>query len=315
VRPTGPKTDLLMMQAGNQDRFYVSVCARTKSATNGPTQGILTRVFPYDQEVLGFQQFPLPLPLFPQVVVVSSAKVVVLASVVVVVGSVVVVGGTVVVVGGIVVVVVVEGIVGLGSVLVDVDVVDIPKLLVVEGWVVVTCREVVVVEPTVVDGLAAGASVDVVGPGGRSTPIPPALGTVVVTGPTPVVLVELAGKRPMNSSRFRVGGTPSVVVGLSCLGTSNESTCGGSADALFKSKSTPAKIPKTRAPAVTRMSPPDMRRPAKTLVRGENLVLAGCACSASRRAICLASSSGLGLRGSFGWGNGADPFPSAARPG
>lgn len=248
----------------------------------------------------------MPLPLFPQVVVVSSAKVVVLASVVVVV----VVGGIVVVV-----VVVVEGIVGLGSVLVDVDVVVIPKLVVVKGWVVVTCREVVVLESTVIDGLSAGASVDVVGPGGRSTPIPPALGIVVVTGPTPVVLVELSGKRPMKSSRFRVGGTPSVVVGLSCLGTSKESTCGGSADPLFIRKSTPAKIPTTRAPAVTRMIPPEMRRPAKTLLRSENLVLVCCACSASRRAICLASSSGLGLRGSFGWGNGADPFPSAARPG
>jgi len=134
----------------------------------------------------------------------------VLASIVVVVGMVSVVGT---VVDGIVTVVVVAGIVGMGTVLVDVDVVviDAPELLVVGGWVVVTAsgaevvltsRGGVVLVPTVVDAPPAEAVVDGFETPGMGTPMPPAPGMVVVTRPGPVVSVGFPENRPMRSSRF-----------------------------------------------------------------------------------------------------------------
>lgn len=172
-----------------------------------------------------------------------------------------------------------------------------------------------VLEPTVVDEGAVGAVVGVVGADGMGTPTPSAPGMVVVTRTSPVVVVGFSEKNPMKSSRLRVGGTPWVVVELSSLDTSNESTCAGSAEALPTSRSTPAKIPNTRTAAVLRTIAPDRSRPTRTLLRSENRFGVSSPVSANRAAICLASSSGLGLRGPVGWGNGQIPFVLLPRPG
>ncbi|HEX6300171.1 MAG TPA: hypothetical protein VF148_06885 [Acidimicrobiia bacterium] len=268
---------------------------------------------------------PWPPPFLRHVVVVSSTRVVVVTSVLVVVGMVVVVGAVVVgivtvVVGavvGIVTVVVEPGIVGLGTVLVEVDVVVIepPELLVVEGWVVVARGGKVVFEPTAVDEGIRGAVVGVVGAAGMGTPIPTAPGIVVVTRASPVVSVGFSTKTPVRSSRSRVVGTAWVVVGLSSRDVSKESTCGGSSAALSTSRSTPAKIPRTRTAAVLRTITPDTSRATRTLSRNEERFVLGWPPSASRAAIRLASSSGLGLRGPVGWGNGQIPFVQLPRPG
>jgi hypothetical protein len=261
------------------------------------------------------------------VVVVSSKRVVVLASIVVVVGMVSVVGTEV---DGIVTVVVVAGIVGMVTVLVDVDVVviDAPELLVVGSWDVVTAAGVevvvtsaggVVLVPTVVDAPPAEAVVDGFETPGMGTPMPTAPGMVVVTRPSPVVSAGFSANRPMSSPRFGVVGTPLVGSGSSSPVTSNERTCGGSAvgpaEASSRSRSTPAKIPRTRTAAVLSTIVPDTSRPTRTLSLRENRLELASPVSANRAAICLASSSGLGLRGPVGGGNRQIPFVLLPRPG
>lgn len=238
---------------------------------------------------------------------------VVVASGVVVVGMVVVVEALVV---GIGTVVVVPGIVGWGTVLVDVEVVggELFELLVVEGWVVVTGGGMVVFEPTVVDEGIRGAVVDVLGVAGMGTPIPGAPGIVVVTRASRVVSF-FPTKGTMKSSGFRGGGTALVVVGLSSPDSSEESTCGGSTAALSTSRSTPAKIPRTRTAAVLRTITPDTSRATRTLSRNEERFVLGWPLSASRAAMRLASSSGLGVRGPLGRGNGQILFVLLPRPG
>ena len=66
----------------------------------------------------------------------------------------------------------------------------------------------------------------------------------------------------------------------------------------------PAYMPRTRTAAVLRMSNPETSRPTRTLERNEERFALDWPCSASRAAIRLASSSGLGLCGPTSGGNG-----------
>lgn len=113
-------------------------------------------------------------------------------------------------------------------------------------------------------------------------------------------------------------GTPLVVAGSSFPVTSNESTCGGSAvapaEASSRSRSTPAKMPSTRTAAVLRTIVPDKSRATRTLLVRENRLEFASPVSANRAAICLASSSGLGLRGPVDGGNRQIPFVLLPRP-
>ena len=162
-----------------------------------------------------------------------------------------------------------------------------------------------------VDRFAAGLEVEVVDPGGMRTPIPPTPG--VVTRPKPVAS-DLAN-RPMKSSMLTVVGTPGLVPGSSSFEISAERTCGGSSEGGSTRRSTPAKIPRTRMAAVLRTIRPNMSRPTRTLSRAENRFAGGLPFSASRAAIRRAKSSGLGLCGPIGGGNGRIPFLYPPCPG
>lgn len=134
MHPASPRSDLShVVRFENQDRFYVSACVRTKS-TGEPADREQINTLSPKRTRADQPQFPLPFPLFPQVVVVSSNRVVVVSLIRVVVVATMVVAVTVVAVVGGVVVVVVAGIVGIGLVVdVGVDVVGPDEVLEVDG--------------------------------------------------------------------------------------------------------------------------------------------------------------------------------------
>lgn len=172
---------------------------------------------------------PLPLPFFSQVVVVSSMSVVVLLSIVVAVGTVVVVK--------MVTVVEVVRIVGSGRVLVAVDdvLIEPPDVLVVDGFVLVTCGGFEVL----VDDRPAAGDVDVVEPCGIGTPMPAPSRAVIVAIPASVV--PGTPKTPMKSSRRTAPVDATVVIPRSsAIDTSAERTSGGSGDGGPTSSSAPA---------------------------------------------------------------------------
>lgn len=234
------------------------------------------------------------------IVVVGSGKVVVVVDVVVVGGSVVVVVATVLVVVG-----------------TEVEVVGV--VLVVGGRVVVGLEgRVVVVGRVVVGDVGAGVGL---GPGGLVVGVgaaagvvvvvvaggragnPPVLGAVVVTGPnTMVVDVPAPAGIRAPPPGLVVSGAPFP----SPWSVSAASTGGAPEEDRSRSQLAPAKITSTPSPAVSRTIAPEMSRPTRTLSRNDDGVFSG-ARAASRSAICLARSLGVGLfrplvrgnRGSF----------------
>lgn len=258
--------------------------------------------------------------------VVVACVVVVGATVVVVVwGNVVVVGSVVVVVGSVVVVVVGANVVvvAVGS---DVVVVG-GKVVVGEGCVVFGAVELVV-EGTLVlvtgPSVVTGASVVVVTTGGRVVVVGPGSVTPVLPGEVvdPMGTVDVVGEKTNPSPTSSSGAE--VVVDVSPPTTSPSPpissevrvparTSGSAADNPSSNQLAPMKAPMTTTTVAARTIAPEMSRPTNTLSRKENRRDEGLD-SASRRAICLASSSGLELFRRLPGGNRSFlPLPSPAQ--
>lgn len=215
------------------------------------------------------------------VVVEVGISVVVLTSVVVVVVAIVVV-----VVGIVVVVVDVD------DVLVDVEVDD--EEVVTEELEVVAPEDDEVVAGEVVVGAAV---VVVVGSGNGGSP-PGDVGTVVANGAPIVVLVSTLTPPTAGTVDPVSLGSPATSPPPPCA----IGAAGVAAGERPVSQLTPAKTPRTNAPAVTRTISPEMTRPTKTLLRRETRLRLGPE-SARRCAICFARSPGSSLPGRFVGGN------------
>ena len=274
-------TELLKRRSGNQHRFYVYVCARTKSAgstgrkRHGNTSAIRRPPSFYGSRGLGGGRCGGDCSV---VVVEVGGSVVV-----------VVVGGSVVVVvvGGSVVVVVVGG-----------NVVDGRG----DDVVVVSCCVVGVVPGAEVVGVVGfdGVDVEVVVRGGNVARVKPEV-VVVAKGPPSVVVVTSppAGSGtvvPKKPCKTCTSSSPPSPPDGAIAPTSPED-----AGALPWNQLMPIVTEKTRPPASATMTRPEMSRPTMTLLRSENERPCFAGPTVARcSAICLARSSGLNLSRPFG---------------
>lgn len=170
----------------------------------------------------------------------------------------------------------------------------------------------VVVDPVVVGPVVVGPVVTVVVGAGTVTLV--ALGVVGATGPTGMVVVLTDGAGRGN------GSPPScLVVDVDEAGLSSPmppscrvpARTSGVWAGRSRSQLAPAITPTRRTTVPARRTTPEMTRPTRTLLRGDNPVFDGLDW-ASRRAICLARSVELWSR-RLGWANGKSLLPAVPR--
>lgn len=204
----------------------------------------------------------------------------------------VVVGGRVVVIVG---TVVVDGMVVVGAVVVGAVVVGgcgADDVVVGGGAVVGPGAEVDVTTVEAGESAPLGLVEVVVGAGSVIAVVTPMSSvTVPVTRPSDVVVVESDNGTRSSSPSDGSGSLPwTAVLSASTLA---DSTSGSTSSVPFISHVAPTRAAPTTATVTTARTGLEIRRPTRTLSRHEERGCVGGAVSESRRAICLASSSGL----------------------